>query len=378
MAQLNDNLKNIIFSELGSGLQNLAKNKLIQLNQRQPTNPLFSEQQSPAQQTLQSLLGGGQTITPTTPQTQSILEGLQQFKPANIQMAEEQTPEYKALGIKEKPARKLQPEKLLTPAEKRETHRQKIAEEKAAHAEKLAERKAEHARSLAEQKIKKPTAAEQKSLQAYADKIAGFKKVSQDQGLTLDRMEQLIDEGGLPIAAFYSLFKNLEEEVNPVHAGAAGSAIGGGIGAALGGPVGAAIGGTIGGVAGGLVQPVATMLRYAQRATSPNTEEFEKLSSSFIRGVKEIFGNRILKVDIEEFLKTIPTLANTDHGKKQIIKNMRLFLKANNYRYKALRQVIAKNKGEIPKDAEFQVDKIAGPKIKQLAKHFKTGLPKKE
>lgn len=349
---------------LGTGLNNLTTNKLNQI-----TNRNAFLQPSPAQQTLHNLFGNQAVLTPTS---KSVLEGLQPLDTESIEeITTEKSPEYKALGIKEQ-----QP--VLTAAEKKQQQQFALAEKREAHRQKLAEQKAAHALKLKEKEPKKLSAAEQKSKQAYVDKIASFKKVSQDQNLTLDRMDELIDEGGLPIAAFYSLFKNLEENINPVHAGAAGSAIGGAVGAALGGPAGAALGATVGGVGGSLVNPVATLLRYAQRSTSPNTEEFEKLSSSFIRGVKEIFGNRITNVDINEFLKTIPTLANTDYGKKQIIRNMRIFLQANNYRYKALKQVIGKNNGEIPENVEFQVDRIAGPKISQLASKFKTGLPKKK
>ena len=86
MAQINalEQLREALSSQLGTGLQNLTHNKLNEMTSRQPRNPLFDIQQSPGQQTLQSLLGGGQTVSPITPETKDILEALQQFQPKQI------------------------------------------------------------------------------------------------------------------------------------------------------------------------------------------------------------------------------------------------------------------------------------------------------
>lgn len=201
-----------------------------------------------------------------------------------------------------------------------------------------------------------------KEKKSYIDKINANHEVADEADLVINKMESLIDKGGLPIAGFYKLFDSLEKNVNPGVAGPLGAAAG----TYLGGPVGALIGGGI----GALISPVATALKYAQRQTSPNTEEFEKLSASFLKQAKAIFGNRITNTDLEYFMKTVPTLAQTDSGKRAIIKNMKTFNKAAQIRYKAYKDIIKENDNRIPADLEFQVEDRAKPELDKLAKDF--------
>lgn len=325
-------------SQITSALQSLAQNKLSQLQAR---NPLFEMQQSAPQQTLQSLLGGA---SPITPESQNILQQIQQFQPQAIQQAPIDNPDKQ---IKENKAVKL------TPAERKTLKVEELAQKKQdiVLAREQAKNDIIEQRELRKQK--KP----------YIDKLNAYKEVGDETALKLERMEQLVDrEGGLPVAAFYKLFTNLEG-INPAYAaGALGAA-----GTYLGGPIGGAIGGTI----GGLISPVATMLRYGQRLTSPNTEEFEKLSASFINQAKAIFGARITDRDLQEFLKTVPNLEQTDNGKKAIIKNIRIFNKANEAKYNAYKDILRENSGKIPFDLEIQVEERARPELDKLSKQFK-------
>src|SRR4029077_7950413 len=136
-----------------------------------------------------------------------------------------------------------------------------------------------------------------------------------------------------------------------------------------GGPVGAAVGAGI----GGLINPIGQLLSFAQRRTSPNTEEFEKLSSDFIRDAKNIFGSRVTDQDLKAFFKTIPTLANTDQGKTAIIRNMKLFNKAIETKYEVLKDILQENKSKRPTNLKILVEERAKPKLNKLAKQFTSG-----
>lgn len=346
MAQITliDQLKESLQPSLSTGLQNLATTKLNELNNRHGmNNPLMSLQKTPAQQTLQSLFNPQNIINP---ETQNILQSLMQFKPEPLQKeTEQQTFADPNKQIKAGKAIKL------TPTEMKREKAQELAQRKQDIILERERAKNDRIEQTALRKEKKP----------YIDKLQSGYEVANEGGLVLDKMEKLIDKGGLPIAAFYSLFDKLEH-VSPAVAGPLGAAAG----TYIGGPLGALVGGGI----GALVSPVATMLKYAQRLTSPNTEEFEKLSSSFVKQAKSIFGSRITDKDLEAFMKTIPTLAQTDKGKKAIIENMRVFNKAAQIKYKAYKEVLKENNNKIPEDLEFQVEERAKPELDKISEKF--------
>src|SRR5690606_29811545 len=95
-------------------------------------------------------------------------------------------------------------------------------------------------------------------------------------------------------------------------------------GHAIGGPIGAVLGGTL----GALIKPLAQLGKFGLGQLYKNTEEFVKLSNSFLRGAKTMFGSRITDADLRAFMKMVPTLSQTDSGKKAIIRNMKIFNKA--------------------------------------------------
>lgn len=337
-----DQIRETLQPNMSTGLQNLANTKLNNLTQRHSiTNRLMDMQQTPAQQTLQSLFNPQSIINP---QTQNLLQALQQFQPEQIS----QEPTKIA-----NPATEIKEGKAiaLTPAEMKREKAQELAQRKQDIILERERAKNDRIEQTALRKEKKP----------YIDKLQSGYEVANEGGLVLDKMEKLIDKGGLPIAAFYSLFDKLEH-VSPAVAGPLGAAAG----TYIGGPVGALIGGGI----GALVSPVATMLKYAQRLTSPNTEEFEKLSSSFVKQAKSIFGSRITDKDLEAFMKTIPTLAQTDKGKRAIIDNMRVFNKAAQIKYKAYKDIIKENNNKIPEDLEFQVEERSKPELDKISEKF--------
>lgn len=197
----------------------------------------------------------------------------------------------------------------------------------------------------------------------YYDSTLALNEAADASLKRLSKIENLVDKkGGLPISTFYKLFKKVEEDVPAAYGAAAGAAAGG----SVGGPVGA----VAGGVLGGLISPVATVARSLQTFTSPNTEEFEKLSNDFVREAKSIFGSRITDQDLTTFMSLVPTLSQTDNGKRAIIKNMRNFLKANQVKARNMKKIIHANGGHRPYDLPILVEELSKPDLDKLAKEF--------
>lgn len=218
--------------------------------------------------------------------------------------------------------------------------------------------------SIAQKGLSKEQAAQQKEAnketKKYYDNILGLKDAAEFAETRLNKMEKLIEKGNLPNPTAYRILKNIEEHAPSHAAGAAGALVGG----VIGGPPGAAIGGGI----GALLSPVATLLQSPQR--TPDAEEFEKLSNDFVRDAKAIFGSRITDQDLKSFLATVPSLAQTNEGKKAIIRNMKMFNEAARIRYETAKQIIKDNGGQRPFDLPLLVEERSKDSLDKLSKRF--------
>lgn len=221
----------------------------------------------------------------------------------------------------------------------------------------------------------KQNLAEQKLINQETEPVA--KKINDDYQFAkfaeprINKMEKLIDQGGLPISALYKLFKGLEE--HPEKGAALGSAVGGAAALATGAglvavPGAAAVGGAVGGGLSALMGPI---LQQIQRTTSPNTESYEKLSAEFLKGAKSVFGGQFTNAEMDAYLAMIPTLMNTDAGKRAIIENMRTFNKAAKINYRAYRQILQENGGKRPYDLEEQIEARTQPQLEKLSDIFR-------
>jgi len=89
---------------------------------------------------------------------------------------------------------------------------------------------------------------------------------------------------------------------------------------------------------------------------SPESQEFEKLSNDMLSGIQDMFGSRILKTEVDTYLKTIPTLLQSDAGKIAVIENLKLFNEAKIAQDKTAKEIIKENGGKVPADLELMVD----------------------
>lgn len=232
---------------------------------------------------------------------------------------------------------------FTSPQEKRERHKLALKERQMAAQEKHA--------SLKETK-------------QYVDTLKNQEKAAKESDLRLNRMVKLIEKGKLPNAGLWSFLTKIEEA--PI-AGAGAGAI---LGSALIPGVGTAVGAGLGGLAGALTSPLAGAAKSFIRSGSPDIEEFEKLSADFVKNAKQFFGPRLTDADLRVFMQTLPTLMQTDAGKKKVIENLRSINELAEIEAKAARTVIRENGGIPPIDIEQQVKDRISDEIDAVAKRF--------
>lgn len=107
---------------------------------------------------------------------------------------------------------------------------------------------------------------------------------------------------------------------------------------------------------------------------SPESQEFKKIAQNFLRNAKQYYGGRVSNFEVEQFLKTIPSLSQSPEGRKRVIANLKNIARADLEYNKALRDIIKENKGSIPLDLAIQVDERVEKQAKKLADQFKKDL----
>jgi hypothetical protein len=103
---------------------------------------------------------------------------------------------------------------------------------------------------------------------------------------------------------------------------------------------------------------------------NPDSQEFEKLSTDMLRNAKEIFGSRVTNLEVQTFLKTIPTLSQTQEGRTRVIRNLRLLNEGELLRSKAMKDILKENQGVPPYDIGEQVEEKVGPQLEQISEKF--------
>jgi hypothetical protein len=95
---------------------------------------------------------------------------------------------------------------------------------------------------------------------------------------------------------------------------------------------------------------------------NPKSEEFEKLVSQRGLNVAQAYGfGRILQTEYENFLKTIPTLMNSQEGRKRIGDTLEYFDNIAEARYNTLNQIMKQNGGRRPQNLQEQVTARMAP-----------------
>jgi hypothetical protein len=105
----------------------------------------------------------------------------------------------------------------------------------------------------------------------------------------------------------------------------------------------------------------------------PTSELYNKVSQDLLKGLPETYGSRILKVEVDNFLKTIPTLMNSPVGRRMIASNMLKLGEMKEVYYKEMRKeqmsYLDQNK-KLPKDFEQRIFDNVSPQIAKINDEF--------
>jgi hypothetical protein len=107
---------------------------------------------------------------------------------------------------------------------------------------------------------------------------------------------------------------------------------------------------------------------------NPDTEEYAKLESDFVRDVSKIFPGQIRVFEIQAYLKTIPGLMNSPEGRKAIIKNRKLINEAKEIKYDEYKKILKENGGKKPRNLDIMLEERTAPKINEIAEKFREGI----
>lgn len=106
---------------------------------------------------------------------------------------------------------------------------------------------------------------------------------------------------------------------------------------------------------------------------NPSNELYSKLSQDLLKGLPETYGSRILKVEVENFLKTIPTLMNSPEGRRMIASNMLKLGEMKEVYYNEMRRqqlAIDESGKPYPRDFQQRVFDQVKPQIDRINNEF--------
>ena len=89
--------------------------------------------------------------------------------------------------------------------------------------------------------------------------------------------------------------------------------------------------------------------------SNPLAEGYDKSVQDYIKDVSLYFPGQIRVAEIESYMKSIPTLLNTDPGKEIIIENMKLVNKQKEFAYEAYKDILKENKGKKPRNLDIEI-----------------------
>ena len=114
----------------------------------------------------------------------------------------------------------------------------------------------------------------------------------------------------------------------------------------------------------GNIRPLAQTLK----AVPPEAEEYVKIINNFTSRAKDSYGSRVTNFDLQQFMRRLPTLANSPEGRKLIIDRMRITSEADEAVNNALKDVYRHyGMGKItPEDALNIAEQIAEQRLNEV------------
>ncbi len=109
-------------------------------------------------------------------------------------------------------------------------------------------------------------------------------------------------------------------------------------------------------------------------AASPEAQRYVKTINDFSRNAKDSYGARVTNFDLTQFMKRLPTLANSEEGRRQIIEQLQIINDINIAHERALQDVLSEHGGirKIDYDkAQDMAEKRSKKQINELKSKFK-------
>lgn len=106
---------------------------------------------------------------------------------------------------------------------------------------------------------------------------------------------------------------------------------------------------------------------------NPSSELYQKVSQDLLKGLPETYGNKILAVEVDNFLKTIPTLLNSPDGRRMIASNMLKLGEMKEVYYNEMRRQQREsldNNKPFPRDFQQRVFDQVKPQIDKINNQF--------
>lgn len=107
---------------------------------------------------------------------------------------------------------------------------------------------------------------------------------------------------------------------------------------------------------------------------SPESEAFEKLQADFLRDVKSIFGGRVTNLEVEKFLKSLPSLTQSQKGRDYVTAKFKALYSAQKEEADVMAKIIKENNGIPPYDLREQVREKMKGRLDELGKEFASDL----
>lgn len=118
----------------------------------------------------------------------------------------------------------------------------------------------------------------------------------------------------------------------------------------------------------------ASGLENVEGLINGDTSAYNKILADFQKGAKEIYGGRISNAELEQFLKTIPTLNMSPSGRSKIFNMMEYWNRGDIEKQKLAQEIRKENGGVPPLDLQEQVIERSKSRLDKLAEKFKDNL----
>lgn len=105
--------------------------------------------------------------------------------------------------------------------------------------------------------------------------------------------------------------------------------------------------------------------------TSTDTQEFKKLQADMLKSIKDWFGGKITNDEVRRFMDRLPSLNQSNEGKRVVIRDLMLLNQGEIIRRKSQNEIIAEHGGYRPHNLETLVTKRSKPELDNIAKEFK-------